>query len=123
MKLPDEITIFSITYPITYVDHDIDVDLDRQVVGRPAQLSYRTPSIRILKKDRGKERPAEIIWQNIIHELVHLILYNQGLDQRFTAEGEEELVQAVACGLNDFLWRNIFTPMKGNKTKETKNVN
>jgi len=123
MKLPDEITVFSVTYPIIYVDNAIDVDINKDSTDLTAQVAFTTPSIRILRKYKGKERTVDIIWRDIIHEAIHIILVLQGISAGLTDEAEEELVMQLTCGLSDFLWRNIFTPMKGNKMKETKNVN
>lgn len=113
MKLPDKIKLFSLEYKIIYCDERIDVTLDRDTIRFTAHTYFDKQEIRILKKGRSIEQ----IWEDLFHELFHIVFSATTIENELNGEQEERFVQLCALGINDLFWNNIF-PLKGDK-KET----
>lgn len=103
---PTQVTVLGIPYQIQYVQNASEVDIHkrRSLWG---QVDFWTHTIRIF--DDGT-RNVQVLWQNIIHEIMHgiatelhLKVQNGGLDD----EGlNENSMDCLALAFTDVLFRN-----------------
>lgn len=103
MKKPKEINILGKIYKIIYVDNPAEVDIHRRE-SLWGQVDYWTRTIRIY--DNG--RNIEDIWESIIHESLHAIASLL----KIKLSKEENVVDLLAMGLTDMLFRNKLINLK-----------
>jgi len=100
MALPNEVNVLGIRYSITYVDNPAEVDRDRRK-SLWGQIDFWTRAIRIY----ANKRPAQDVWQTILHEVLHAIVSDLHLD-KFEGQDDDDTVDVLALALMDVFIRN-----------------
>ncbi len=111
---PKKINIMGIEHDIVYCKDIADVDMDRDT-GLWGQISFRTRSIRILKKDdRIGERSSADMFKTLLHEIMHgIIQYNPSV--KIAAKNQEDVCETIALHLADTLIRNKLVDLPSKK--------
>lgn len=113
-ELPDGIDLFSTKWDIVYIDTPYEVG-DARSTTQPlfGECNLIDRRIEIYAGDRS----IPDIWKTLIHEILHAIANELGMEELENLNSYEAVVDGLATGLVDMIYKNKLCILGGHKGK------